>query len=140
MMGLLTTLEATHIHSIIQTFYEASGMDINKVKCQIFFFSTPLMVQLHNILLLGFTRNSLPSKYLDITLIDKAMRNDSWEDIMFDLRKKLSSWAFRSLNLPSQLILLKSILQSLPIYSFFALVAPSFILMTIRNLQRNFFW
>jgi hypothetical protein len=115
-------------------------MDINKVKYQIFFFDTPLMVQLHNTQLLGFTRNSLPSKYLDITLIDKAMRNDSWEDLMSDLRKHLSSSTFRSLNLPSQLILLKFVLQSLPIYSFFALASPSFILTTIRNLQRNFFW
>jgi hypothetical protein len=54
--------------------------------------------------------------------------------------KRLSSWTFRSLNLPSRLILLKSILQTFPIYSFSSLEAPSFILTTIKTLQRNFLW
>jgi hypothetical protein len=56
------------------------------------------------------------------------------------LSKRLSSWTFLSLNLPSHLILLKYVLQALPIYSFSALAAPSFILNAIKTLQRNFLW
>jgi hypothetical protein len=44
------------------------------------------------------------------------------------------------LNLPSHLILLKSVLQSLPIYSFSALVTPGCILIAIKTIQRNFLW
>jgi hypothetical protein len=54
--------------------------------------------------------------------------------------KRLSSWTFRALNLPSRLILLKAILQALPIYVFSALAAPKFILTTIKSMQRNFLW
>jgi hypothetical protein len=54
--------------------------------------------------------------------------------------KILSSWTFRSLNLLSHLILLKSILQTFPTYSFYALAALDFILTSIKNLQRNVLW
>jgi hypothetical protein len=52
----------------------------------------------------------------------------------------MASWTFHFLNLLGHLILLKSILQALPIYAFSVLVAPSFILNTLRNIQRNFLW
>jgi len=54
--------------------------------------------------------------------------------------KRLSSWTFQMLNLPSCLILLKSILQTFPIYSFSTLAAHNFILTAINTLQRNFLW
>jgi len=140
MMGLPTVLEATCIQSIIQTFCEAYGIYINKEKSHIFFFNTPLSDQLQITQLLGFTQSSLPSKYLGIPLIEKAMRNNSWEDLMSNIRKKISSWNFRSLNFPGRLIFLEYVLQALPIYSFSTLATPNFILTAIRNMQRKFLW
>jgi hypothetical protein len=140
MMGSPTIHEAHTILSIIQTFCEASRMDINKDKSQIFFFNTPLSIQLHITEILGFTRSSLPSKYLGIPLLDKALRNNSWESLLTSFSKRLSSWTYRALNLPSRLILLKSVLQALPVYTFSALAAPNFILSAIKTLQRNFLW
>jgi len=140
MLGSSTVREALRILCILQTFYEASGMDINREKSQIFFFNTSIPVQLHITNILGFTHSSLPSKYPGIPVINKALQNSSWEGLLSSLVKRLFSWNFCSLNLPSCLILLKSILQALPIYSFSALVAPRFILIAIKNLQRNFLW
>jgi hypothetical protein len=140
MMGSPTVQEAHTFLSIIHTFCEASGMDINKDKSQIFFFNTPLSIQLHISDILGFTRSSLPSKYLGIPLLDRALRNSSWEGLLTSFSKRLSSWTYRALNLPSRLILLKSVLQALPVYTFSALAAPNFILNAIKALQRNFLW
>jgi hypothetical protein len=140
MMGSPTIHEAHTILSIIQTFCEASRMDINKDKSQIFFFNTPLSIQLHISEILGFTQSSLPSKYLGIPLLDRALRNSSWESLLTSFSKILSSWTYRALNLPSRLILLKSVLQALPVYTFSALMTPNFILSAIKTLQRNFLW
>lgn len=115
-------------------------MDINKDESQIFFFNTPLLIQLHITEILGFTRSSLPSKYLGIRLLDKALRNSSWESLLTTFLKRLSSWTYRAFNLPSCLILLKSVLQALPVYTFSALAAPNFVLSAIKTLQRNFLW
>jgi ribonuclease HI len=140
MMGTPTAREANSLLSILQTFSEASGMDCNKDKSQIFFFNTPPPIQRHVSDILGFNRSSLPSKYLGIPLIDNALRNSSWEQLLSSFTKRLSSWTFRVLNLPSRLILLQAVLQALPIYTFSALAAPKFVLTTIKILQRNFLW
>jgi hypothetical protein len=139
-MGSPTVREAVSIQSILHSFSEASGLDCNKDKSLIFFFNTPPQVQRHISGLLGFKRSSLPSKYLGIPLIDNALRNSSWEHLLTSFSTRLSSWTFRALNLPSRLVLLKSVLQALPIYTFSALAAPKFILTAIKNMQRNFLW
>jgi hypothetical protein len=137
LMGSPIVREANSIQEILQTFSDASGLECNKDKSQIFFFNTPPQVQRHISDILGFKRSSLPSKYLGIPLIDNALRNSSWELLLSSFSKRLSSWTFRALNLPSHLILLKAVLQALPIYTFSALAAPKFVLTTIKSLQRK---
>jgi hypothetical protein len=139
-MGSPTVREALSIQSILSSFSEASGLECNKDKSLIFFFNTPPQIQRHISDLLGFKRSSLPSKYLGIPLIDNALKNSSWDLLLSSFSKRLSSWTFRVLNLPSRLILLKAVLQALPIYAFSALAAPKFILTAIKSIQRNFLW
>jgi len=138
LMSSPTVREANSIQEILQTFSDASGLDCNKDKSEIFFFNTPPQIQRHISDILDFKRSSLPSKYLGIPLIDNALQNSSWELLLSSFSKRLSSWSFRALNLPSRLILLKAVLQALPIYTFLALAAPKFVLTTIKILQRNF--
>jgi hypothetical protein len=47
MMGLPTVREATRILSVINLFYDASGMDVSLTKSQIFFFNMPIQVKIH---------------------------------------------------------------------------------------------
>jgi ribonuclease HI/exonuclease III len=140
LMGSPTVREALSIQSILSSFSEASGLECNKAKSLIFFFNTPPQIQRHISALLGFKRSSLPSKYLGIPLIDNALKNSSWDPLLSSFAKRLSSWTFRALNLPSRLVLLKAVLQALPVYAFSALAAPSFILTAIKRIQRNFLW
>jgi exonuclease III len=140
LMGSPTAREANSLKEILQLFSDASGLECNKDKSQIFFFNTPLPIQLHISAILGFKRSSLPSKYLGIPLIDSAHKHSSWENLLSSFSKRLSSWTFRALNLPSRLVLLKAVLQALPVYAFSVLAAPRSVLNTIRSLQRNFLW
>jgi hypothetical protein len=94
LMGLSTTREALCFKSIINLFCEASGMEVNMTKSQVFFFNTPPEIQNHLTQLLGFTRSTLPSVYLGIPLIDNPLRNASWDSLISKFRKKLSSWTF----------------------------------------------
>jgi hypothetical protein len=82
LMGVPTTREALRIRSIINLFCEASGMEVNLSKSQIFFFNTPIQIQRHLTQLLGFTRSVLPSIYLGIPLIDNPLRNTSWDSLL----------------------------------------------------------
>jgi hypothetical protein len=91
MMGLPTVWEATCNLSVINLFFDASGMDVNLTKSQIFLFNTPIQVQLHITQLLEFTHNSLPFKYLEIPLIENLLRNTSWKHLLSKFRKILDS-------------------------------------------------
>jgi hypothetical protein len=115
-------------------------MEVNLSMSQIFYFNMPIKIQCHITQLLGFTHNTLPYKYLAIPLIKNSLRNTTSEDLLSNFRKKLASWSFLSLNLSSHLILLKSILQALAIYTFSVLAAPSFILKILKKIQRIFLW
>jgi hypothetical protein len=64
----------------------------------------------------------------------------SWDSLLLSISNRLASWTFRPLNLAARLVLLKSVLQSLPTYLFTALATPKKIIKAIRNLQRNFLW
>jgi hypothetical protein len=140
MMGTPTTWEVNAIHHILDDSNVASRISINSEKYIYIFFNTPDAIQLHLTRILGLTWSSLPFKYLGIPLIDYSVCNSSWEPLIDSLKHRLSSWTFRSLNIAGHLILLKSILQAIPIYVFSALAAPKYVLKTIRNIQIKFVW
>jgi hypothetical protein len=52
----------------------------------------------------------------------------------------MDNWAFRSLNLAGRVILVKSVLQTIPFYRLSTLMTPKFVLRRIRNNQRSFLW
>jgi hypothetical protein len=125
LMGTPTTQEARKFKEILSTSTMLRGTTINLVKSQIFFFNTPEAIQNHISRLLNIPKSSLPSNYLGIPLSDSVARNISWEPLLQSLTNHLNSWTFRSLNLAGRLVLLKYVLQAIPIYLFFStLVAP----------------
>eukprot|EP00253_Pinus_taeda_P004859 PITA_04859 len=88
----------------------------------------------------GFSIASLPSKYLGAPLLDSAQKNSSWTSLLERLEARLSLWTHRSLNMASRLVLIKAVLQSMPLYLFSILAAPKWVLKAIKKLQRNFLW
>jgi len=90
-------------------------MTINQGKYQIFFFNTPPTIQAHLVETLGFQCNILPSKYLGFPLVESSLKKDVWEDILSSFTNNLDNWAFRSLNLDGRLILVKFVLQTMPL-------------------------
>eukprot|EP00253_Pinus_taeda_P014772 PITA_14772 len=90
--------------------------------------------------ILKIQRNSLPTKYLGIPLSEYAPKAANWEDLLNKMKAKLSSWTHRSLNMASRLVLVKSVLQTMPAYMLSALAAPKTVYKSIRNIQRSFLW
>jgi len=132
--------EARSIKRILKTFSEASGTTINLEKSQIYFFNMDVVTKRNIARILGFSTSSLPTKYLGAPLTDSAIKHSSWHHLLDKLERKISSWTFRTLNLPSCLTLLKSVLQAMPIYLFSILAAPKWVLKCIRKIHRTFLW
>lgn len=140
LFGYQSVQEATTFKALMKDFSDASGTSTNKAKSQIFFFHTPPIIQRAIAHTLGFTIATLPSNYLGTPLIDSAIKHASWSRLLEKLESHLSSWTYRSLNMANRLVLIKSVLQVMPLYLFSILIAPKWALKRIRDLQRNFPW
>lgn len=140
LFGHPSVQEAHRIKSILSTFSDASGALINKIKSQILFFNTPVITQRAIVHILGFSSASLPSKYLGAPLMASALKHTSWIQLLEKLEARLLLWTNRALNMASQAVLIKAVLNSMPLYLFSILVAPKWVLKEIKNLQHNFLW
>src|SRR5690606_30670075 len=90
--------------------------------------------------ILGFQRDSLPSKYLGIPLTARPIHKSIWEMVLNNMQDRVNKWTFCALNLAGRLVLTKAILQSIPVFMLSALLAPKGVLKQIRDIQRDFLW
>eukprot|EP00253_Pinus_taeda_P013966 PITA_13966 len=140
LFGHPSVQEARTLNALLDNFSKAFGALINKVKSRIFFFNTPPTTQREIARILGFSVASLPSKYLGAPLIASALKHSSWTNLLEKLEAKLFLWMHRALNMASRLVLIKAVLQSMPLYLFSIMAAPKWVLKAIKQLQRNFLW
>ena len=73
LQGIPTVKEARAYKQILNEFAMASGMEVNLSKSKIFFFNTNIAIQRNISRILGFQRDSLPSKYLGVPQTAKPM-------------------------------------------------------------------
>eukprot|EP00253_Pinus_taeda_P027174 PITA_27174 len=140
LFGHSSVQEVRTLNSILDNFSKASGALINKVKSQIFFFNTPPITQRAIARIIGFSVASLPSKYQGAPLIASALKHSSWTNLLEKLETKLFLWTHRALNMANRIVLIKAVLQSMPLYLFSLMAAPKWVLKAIKQLQRNFLW
>ena len=101
---------------------------------KLFFFHTPAITQSSIARILGFSIATLPSKYLGARMTDTVLKHSSWQLLLEKLEAHLSSWTYRALNMANCLVLIKAVLQSMPLYLFSLLVMPKWVLKKIKHL------
>eukprot|EP00253_Pinus_taeda_P027356 PITA_27356 len=115
-------------------------MEVNLSKSKIFFFNTDIVIQRNISRILGFQRDSLPSKYLGVPLTAKPLHKNIWEPLINKMKDKVRKWTNRSLNLAGRLMLIKAVFHSIPIFMISTLPTPKGVLQQFRNIQRDFLW
>ncbi|XP_071694498.1 uncharacterized protein [Rutidosis leptorrhynchoides] len=127
---------------------------INILKC--FELALGLKVNLHKSCLYGVGVNSvevedLPSRmgcqagkfpfiYLGLPIGAKMKKLSDWDPVINKFKRRLSEWKMRTLSFGGRLVLLKSVLNSLPLYYFSLFRAPTCVLKLLESVRRNFFW
>jgi len=69
-----------------------------------------------------------------------SSRLSFWEPLLNRIKSKLSGWSSNHLSINGRLILLKSVLSSLPVYALSFFKAPTGIISSIESLFNCFFW
>eukprot|EP00253_Pinus_taeda_P033403 PITA_33403 len=135
-----TVKEVKGIKRILDTFMEASGMEVNKEKSCTFVFNTIDSVKAHLTRTLGFRQGELPTKYLGNQIDFHPTRMVNWLQVIEKIKNKMAGWAFRTLNIAGRIVLVKSLLQEIPIYPLSIIAAPKGACPKIKELYTKFIW
>jgi hypothetical protein len=82
----------------------------------------------------------VPFLYLGLPIGGDPRRLGFWKPVLNRIKHRLSGWKNRFLSFGGRLILLKSVLTSLPVYALSFFKAPSGTISSIESLLINFFW
>lgn len=88
----------------------------------------------------GCRKASLPFTYLGIPLSDKRLPKTSYLPLLHNLSKRLGGWAARFLSMAGRLVLVNSVLSSLPVYLMTVLKLPQWVIKEIDRIRRRFLW
>ncbi|CAJ2667177.1 unnamed protein product [Trifolium pratense] len=83
---------------------------------------------------------NIPFLYLGLPIGGDPRRLCFWEPVLDRLNNRLSGWRSRFLSIGGRLVLLKSVLTSLPVYALSFFKAPSGIISSIESILIKFFW
>jgi hypothetical protein len=82
----------------------------------------------------------VPFLYLGLPIGGDSRRLGFWEPVLTRIRNRLSGWNSRSLSFGGRLVLIKSVLTSLPVYALSFFKAHAGTISSIESLLINFLW
>jgi len=128
------------IQAILLLFEDLSGLKVNLSK------SLLVGINVHGSWLseaatvLNCKVGSILFVYLGLPIRGNPSRLVFWEPLISRIRSRLSGWKSKHLSLGGRLVLLKSVLSSLPVYALSFFKAPSGIVSSMESILNNFFW
>ena len=93
-----------------------------------------------NLQKLGCVMLKLPITYLGVPLYANPGNLKVWKLVIDKISKRLASWKARLLSRVGRLVLIKSVLNCIPLYYLNLFIIPKMVVEKIIKLQRNFFW
>ncbi|XP_071704786.1 uncharacterized protein [Rutidosis leptorrhynchoides] len=89
---------------------------------------------------LGCLRGEFPFTYLGLPIGSKMKKLNDWSPVIDKFNSRLSGWRMRSLSFEGRLVLIKSVLNSLPLYYFSLYRASPCVIKLLERVRRSFFW
>jgi hypothetical protein len=132
--------KALNMKLILCIFEQLSGLKINFHKSELFCFGNAKDLQDEYRILFGCEIGSLPFRYLGIPIHFRRLKNGEWKLIEDRFKKKLSSWLGKLLSYGDRLILINSILTSLPMFMLSIFEIPKWVRKRLDFFRSRFFW
>ncbi|GKC56846.1 RNA-directed DNA polymerase, eukaryota, partial [Tanacetum coccineum] len=88
---------------------------------------------------IGCSVMNTPFKYLGVMVGGSMSVVKAWDEVICNLKSRLSKWKLKTLSIGGRLTLLKSVLGSTPIYWMSLFKVPKSVLCSMESIRRNFF-
>lgn len=140
--GIDSVEEWSMYNRIIQTFCKASGMLVSSAKSSMFQHSL-LDEQIRDIRsVMPYNCFSIEQgfKYLGFILKPNNYQIKDWHWLLKKIEARIALWSYRLLSIGGKLILVQSVLSSIPVYWFSLLEVPAYINKTIKRYFYKFLW
>jgi hypothetical protein len=124
---------------VLCIFEQLSGLKINFHKSEIFCFGNAKEVEDQYRQLFGCESGTLPFKYLGIPIHFRKLKNGEWKPIEDRFEIKLGSWIGKLLSYGDRLILINSVLTSLPMFMLSFLEIPVGVRKRLDIFRSHFF-
>ena len=132
--------KAVNMKLILAFFEQLSGLKINFHKSELFCFGKAKDDQEEYRRIFGCELGSLPFRYLGIPIHHRRLLNKEWKLVEDRFEKKLAAWVAKMLSYGDRLVLINSVLTSLPMFllSFFEI--PKGVRKRLDFYRSRFFW
>jgi len=105
------------LRAVLILFQELSGLKVNFSKSLLVGMNVPRSWLSEADMVLKCKVSSIPFMYLGLPIGGNARRLDFWEPVIKRIQARLWGWSSKFLSLGGRLVLLKSVLSSLPVYA-----------------------
>lgn len=135
----LEEAQAKALRGILLLFKAASGLKMNLQKSKMI-----AVGRVDNVA--GLTElfdcqvANLPVKYLGLPLGARFKSKAVWEPVVERVQKRLASWKGKFLSKGGKLVLMKSVISSMPLYFLSLVQAPTSIIQWLEKIRRDFLW
>ena len=131
----------TNYFRILDVFAVISGLSLNYSKSYFYSWNTTDHDWAKAIATsVGCLHFSPPFTYLGFPLGAQMNKCSAWKPVVKKVENRLASWKAKILSRAGKLTLIKSVLNSLPVYYMSMFKMPKAIAQKIVKLQRRFFW
>ncbi|CAJ2673056.1 unnamed protein product [Trifolium pratense] len=128
------------LQAVLVLFESMSGLRVNFHKSMLVGVNIPDSWLVEAASALCCKVGKIPFLYLGLPIGGDPRRLCFWEPVLDRLKNRLSGWKSRFLSIGGRLVLLKSVLTSLPVYALSFFKAPSGTISSIESILIKFFW
>jgi len=140
LFGRLCALEWKWYYRIISEFCLATGMEINYEKSCFYSKGEALDPDIQTLFPVPYYHLDEGMTYLGYRLKPNCYKTRDWLWLIERIEHRIGVWCYRSLSLGGRLILIKSVIESMPVYWMTLHKIPKAILNHIRKLVVSFLW
>jgi hypothetical protein len=142
LLGQANLSTARALKKELDEYTEILGSEISLRKSKIYGWNFPPieMIGISRVLEMEGDSTWESIKYLGILLVKANPRSNLWLPLLEKIKARILAWGATWLNKEGKLILINSVLTSLPVYQASILLAPRGFLRDLDNILRKFLW